>query len=82
MRKTLWASILVLALSGSAFAGDASCPPIAPGDIPTPPNSTQTADGPTDTSAAAATADTTSDGNAGDLTAAALSVINSVLALL
>lgn len=82
MRKTLCASVLVLVLCGSAFAGDMGTPPIAPGDIPNPPSAPQTTDGTTDTSAAAATADITSDDNAGDLAAAALSVINSVLALL
>jgi hypothetical protein len=77
MRKTLYASVLVLALCGSAFAGDIECPPIAaPGDMGTPPlaagdincppSATQSPDGqPTDS-----------------LTETALSVINSVLALL
>ena len=76
MRKTLCASVLVLSLCGSAFAGDAGCPPApAPGDIPNPPlaagdinnppNATQSSD------------DQTADG----LTEAALNVLNSVLAL-
>jgi hypothetical protein len=75
MGKTLCASVLVLALCCSAFAGDIpnppapgdmGCPPLAAGDINSPPGATQSSD------------DQTTD----DLAAAALSVINSVLALL
>jgi hypothetical protein len=82
MRKTLYALVLMLALRGSAFAGDIGCPPIAPGDINSPPSSTQSADGSTNTSAATATADTASEGNVSDLSEVALNVLNSVLALL
>jgi hypothetical protein len=77
MRKTLYASVLVLALCGSALAGDINsppapiagdmgCPPLAAGDITNPPSATQSSD------------DQTADG----LAEAALSVLNSVLALL
>ena len=75
MRKTICASILVLALCGSAFAGDAGCPPIAPddagtpplpaGDISSPPSATQSSD------------DLTADG----LVEAALDILDTVLAL-
>jgi hypothetical protein len=89
MRKTLCASVLVLALCGSALAGDIECPPIvAPGGINNPPSasesfSVQTADGWIGTGAAAPTADGIIHGdNADGLAAAALTVINSVLALL
>lgn len=78
MRKTLCASVLLLSLCGSAFAGDAGCPPIAPGDISCPPSMSQpsadqTNDGPTN-----AEADTAAD----DLAATTLSIINSMMALL
>jgi hypothetical protein len=77
MRKTFCASVLVLALCGSAFAGDIGCPPItapsdietpllAAGDIECPPSTTQSFD------------DQTADGFA----EAVLNVLNSVLALL
>jgi hypothetical protein len=77
MRKTFCASVLVLALCGSAFAGDItnppapapgdiSCPPLAAGDITNPPGTIQSSD------------DQTTDG----LTEAALAVLDSVLALL
>ena len=76
MRKTLCASVLVLALCGSALAGDItnppapascgmSCPPPAGGEIPNPPGATLSSD------------DQTGDG----LAEAALFVINSVLGL-
>jgi hypothetical protein len=75
MRKTLGVSVLILALCGSAFAGDIpnppapgdiGCPPLAAGDSNCPPSATQSSN------------DQTADG----LADAALSVINSVLALL
>jgi hypothetical protein len=87
MRKTLCASVLVLVLCGSALAGDISNPPIAPGDISNPPSasqapSNQTADGWIDTGEAAPAADGSIHGDDADsLTAAALTVLNSVLAL-
>lgn len=76
MRKTLSASLIVLALCSTVFAGDipsppAPCagdinnPPLTAGDIPSPPNAIQTPD------------DQTADGLAG----AALTVLDSVLAL-
>ena len=87
MRKTLCASVLVLALCGSALAGDINSPPIAPGDISNPPgasqaSSNQTADG----SVSMGTPDTAANGiihgdDVDSLTAAALTVLNSVLAL-
>jgi hypothetical protein len=87
MRKTLCASVLVLALCGSASAGDISCPPIAPGDISNPPSasqssSNQTADGWVGTGEAAPADDGIILGDDADsLTAAALTVLDSVLAL-
>jgi hypothetical protein len=79
MRKTLYASVLVLALCGAALAGDISCPPIAPGDIPSPPSAAQpsgdqTNDGSTNTE--------TPDSTAAVLAETTLTVINTVLALL
>ena len=88
MRKTLCASVLVLALCGSALAGDIECPPIAPGDIPSPPSSAQssgnqTTDGTVGTETPATAADGIIHGdNADSLAEAALTVLNSVLALL
>jgi hypothetical protein len=84
MRKTLCTSVLVLALCGTTLAGDMSCPPIAPGEIPTPPSASQpsgeeTSDNLIETGA---TAETTSGDNADGLAATALTVLNSVLALL
>jgi hypothetical protein len=78
---------LVLSLCGSAFAGDAGCPPIAPGDIPNPPSASQSSavqadDGSTDVGASAPTADMPAGGAADGFTALALSVINSALTLL
>jgi len=86
MRKSLCVSVLVLALCGSAFAGDISNPP-APGDISNPPGpmlSTGDGDGGGQSDAEAApSADGAVQGDEVDgLTAAALSVLNSVLALL
>ena len=87
MRKSLCASVLVLAFCGSAFAGDISCPPIAPGDIPNPPSaaqssSDQTADGSIGTGATTAADDSIIHNTADSLAEAALIVLNSVLALL
>lgn len=76
MRKTFCASALVLALCGSAFAGDMNCPPLlasvdinnpplASEEISNPPNATQSSD------------EQTTDGFA----AGALGVVNNVLAL-
>jgi hypothetical protein len=87
MRKTICASVLVLALCGSAFAGDMECPPIAPGDISSPPASTA---GDMDTAPLAAgdinnppgTTQSPDNQTASVLAEAALSVLNSVLALL
>ena len=76
MRKILCATTLVLALCGSAFAGDVNNPPLVdPNDTPNPliepqTSSEQTADG------------ITHDDNEDGVAAAALSVLNSVLALL
>ena len=76
MRKTLCASVLVLALCGSAFAGDIGCPPVAaPGDIPNPPLAAGDITNPP--SATQSSDDQTADG----LAEAALNVLNSVLAL-
>jgi hypothetical protein len=76
MRKTFCASVLVLALCGSAFAGDAGCPPApAPGDMGTPPLAAGDIECPP--SATQSPDDQTADG----LAEAALSVLNSVLAL-
>ncbi len=77
MRKTLYALVFVLALSGSALAGDInnppvaapgdmSCPPLAAGDMGCPPSATQSPD----------------DSTTGGLTEGVLNVLNSVLALL
>ncbi len=88
MRKTLCASVLVLALCVSALAGDIECPPIAPGDISNPPSAAQspgnqTADGSVGTGAPDAAADGIIHGdNADSLAEAALTILNSVLALL
>lgn len=87
MRKTLCASVLVLSLCGSAFAGDMGTPPVASGDINSPPaasqsDGAQTTDGSTDTGASGPTADMAADGEADSLAAAALSFLDSVLALL
>lgn len=86
MRKTLCASVLVLALCGSAFAGDINNPPIAPGDISCPPSASrsfgdQATDGSLDAGATPSADGITHDVNADSLTAAALTVLNSVLAL-
>ena len=76
MRKTLCASVLVLALCGSAFAGDIECPPIAaPGDITNPQQ--VAGDINSSPSATQSSGDQTVDG----LAEAALTVLNSVLAL-
>lgn len=85
MRKSLYASVLALALCGSAFAGDITNPP-APGDIPNPPStsqstSDQTADGSVGTEVSAADGIIHGD-DADSLAEAALTVLNSVLALL
>jgi hypothetical protein len=77
MRKTFCASVLVLALCGSAFAGDAGCPPVAaPGDITNPPLAAGDINSPP--SATQLSGDQTVDG----LAEAALTVLNSMLALL
>jgi hypothetical protein len=85
MRKSLYASVLVLALCGSVLAGDISNPP-PPGDISNPPSAVRTPyDEPTDgqpDEGAEPSADDIIPGDEVDgLTAAALSVLNSVLAL-
>lgn len=84
MRKTLCASVLVLALCGSALAGDMGCPPIAPVNFPSTSQSPalQTDDGSTDVGASTPTADMNAGGDADGFSATALSIINSVLALL
>jgi len=86
MRKSLYASVLVLALCGSVSAGDITNPPIAPGDIDCPPSTTQssgyqTADGWIGTGATADDGIINGD-DADSLAEAALTVLNSVLALL
>ena len=89
MRKSLCALGLVLALCGSAFAGDIQTPPVlAPGDIQSPPDASQTpsaqaSDGWIDTGEAALSDDGIIHGDEADgMTSAALSVLNSVLSLL
>ena len=88
MRKTLRASVIVLALCGSAFAGDINNPPIAPGDVPTPPvpsqpSGTQTVEGWIGTGTQDAASDGIIHGDYADsLSEAALSALNGVLALL
>jgi hypothetical protein len=87
MLKTLCALVLVLALCGSAFAGDMGTPPIAPLNISSPPRASQlpavqTVDGSTEVGASAPTADMTAGGDADGFATTALSVINSLLALL
>jgi hypothetical protein len=86
MRKSLYASVLVLALCGSSFAGDMGCPP-APGDTNNPPSAplstgVQNTNDMTDTSTSSETVEVIPSDNADDFAATALSVINSVLALL
>ena len=87
MRKTLCASVLVLMLCGSAVAGDISNPPIAPGDISNPPSASQSSsdqatDGWIGTGEASPAADCIIHSDDADsLTVAALTVLNSVLAL-
>lgn len=85
MRKTLSASVLVLALCGSAFAGDITNPPIAPNNIPAPPSVSrstgeETGDGWGGTVAPADEGIARSD-SAGNLAAIALTILDSVLAL-
>lgn len=77
MRKILCTSILVLALCGSAFAGDAGCPPApAAGDIPSPPFAAGDIECPPGATESA-------DAQIEDgLMEAALNVLNSVLVLL
>ncbi len=87
MRKTLCASVFVLALCGSALAGDMSNPPLARGDMTGPVDaselsSTQATGGWSGTGEAS----TEGDGiilvdDVDGLTAAALTVLNSMLAL-
>lgn len=86
MRKLLCASVLVLALCGSALAGDIECPPIAPGNIPDPPSAAQSS-GEQTTDGAVGTGATADDGiihgdDADNLIETALAFLNSVLALL
>lgn len=87
MRKTFCASVLVLALCGSAFAGDIGCPPIAPGDIPSPPASTSgDINSPPlvagDIECPPGVTQSSGDQTADMLADAVLTAINSVLALL
>jgi hypothetical protein len=79
----------VLLLCGSVLAGDMNSPPIAPCDANCPPSSSQPANGQTadsslnDTGTPATTSDGSNYGdNADYITAAALTVLDSVLALL
>ena len=76
MRKTLCVSALVLALCGSAFAGDTNSPPIVgPDGVSSPPIAPQTS--------GEQTADDIIDGdNAETVAAAALALLDRVLALL
>ena len=77
MRKTLCATALVLALCGSTLAGDVNNPPIVgPSDIPSPSIALQTPDEQT------ADGIIYSDNAESVATTAALTVLNSVLALL
>jgi hypothetical protein len=79
MRKTICASVLVLALCGSALGGDINNPPIVDPDntrsLPSAPQTSdeQTADGQLGTGETATAADA--------VAAAALSVLDSMLAL-
>ena len=85
MRKTLCASVLVLALCGSALAGDIHTPPhSAPLDSSSQPSETQTSDVQTTASwGEAPAADGIIYGNsADDIVAATLAAFGSVLALL
>lgn len=87
MRKTFCASVLVLSLCVSALAGDMGTPPLASGDVNNPPassqpNGDQTTDGSTDTGTSGPADDPAADGDADSLAAAALSVLDSLLALL
>lgn len=88
MRKTLCASVLVLALCGSAFAGDIECPPIAPGDISSPPSAPQSSsnqinDSEISTEASAPTADgVTHYDNPDSLTRIALDLLSVLPSLL
>ena len=86
MRKALYALVLVLALSNSVFAGDIPSPP-APGDISNPSSPIQSSDDQaTDDRTATGASAPETDGiihgdDADSLTAAALTVLNTVLAL-
>lgn len=76
MRKTLCVSALVLALCGSALAGDINSPPApAPGNIPTPPHAAADINNPPGT--IQSSDDQTADG----LSEAALDILDTVLAL-
>ena len=76
MRKTFCALVLVLALCGSTVAGDITNPPApAPGDMGTPPLAVEDINNPP--SATQSSDDQTADSFA----EAALSVLDSVLAL-
>lgn len=78
MRRSLSASLLVLALCVSALAGDISNPPVAPPLTNTVQE--QTDEGWTDPAAPSSTDSVQAD-SADGLTAAALTIFNSVLAL-
>lgn len=77
MRKTLRASVLVLALCAPVFAGDIPNP-----SSPQPPPQNSMAEGqPSVTTEAQATDDSTQDKAADSLTEAVLSLLEGVLAL-
>ena len=79
MRKTICASVLVWALCVPTLAGDILNPPIAPGNVEnspdvTQPSGVQSADG--------WVGDETTDPSADRITTAALTLLDTVLALL
>lgn len=77
MRKTICACVLVLALCGSALAGDIECPPLlAPCDINNPPPAAR------DVNPLLGATPSPDDQIADALVEAALNVLNSVLSLL
>ena len=82
MRKTLCVSVLLLTLCGSVLAGDIPNPPIAPPSSSANAAQGQTANGWISTGASARPTDDIIPGdNADSLVSAALTVLNSVLAL-
>lgn len=77
MRKTLRASVMVLALCCPAFAGDALCPPVAP-----PPPATAVQEPTTDGEMSAGVTAPTADGHIQNEAAATfMQVLMNLLAL-